>query len=130
MHEYGVDQNIVGINYAIDSFVETHMMTLFDENPQNNRLIRTRRIEPDFAQIGDMTVTVNNRMFPSDSLTNGQIIQQGPEAFNPDTQKIDLSSQGRLVSYVFRSNVIGGNYQAGQTLLDYEIGDEKPGTNS
>lgn len=130
MHEYGIDQNIVGINYAIDSFVETHMMTIFDENPQNNRLIRTRRIEPDFAQIGDMSITVNNRMFPSDSLANGQIIQEGPITFNPDTQKIDLSSQGRLVSYVFRSNVVGGSYQAGQTLLDYEIGDEKPGTNS
>lgn len=130
MHEFGVDQVISGIHYAIDSFFETHMMTLFDENPQNNRLIRTRRIEPDFAQTEDMTVTVNNRMFPSDTLVNGQTIQEGPLTFNPDTQKIDLSSQGRLVSYVFDSNVVGGTYQGGQTLIDYEIGDEKPGDNS
>jgi hypothetical protein len=130
MHEYGFDKVISDIPYAINSFFETHMMTLFDENPENNRLLRTRRIEPDFKQIGNMTVTVNNRMFPSDTVENGQIIQVGPITFNGDTQKIDtVACQGRLVSYVFTSNEVGGTYQAGQTLIDYEFGDMKPGSN-
>lgn len=130
MHEFGVDQVILGINYSINSFYESHIMTLFGENPVNNRLLRTRRIEPDFAQVGNMSVTINNRMFPSDSLSNGQIIQTGPLSFGPDTQKVDtVTSQGRLVSYVFSSNEVGGNYQGGQTLIDYEIGDMKPGGN-
>lgn len=130
MHEFGIDQEISNIRYAIDSFYETHIHTLFESQPELNRLIRTRRIEPDFAQRENMTVTINNRMFPSDTLENGQIIQSGPYTFTPDTQKIDVdSNQGRLVSYVFDSNVMGGNYQAGQTLLDYEIGDIQPGIN-
>lgn len=130
MHEYGVDQIISDIKYSINSFYETHIMTLFDGNPENNRLLRTRRIEPDFAQTGDMTVTVNNRMFPSDTLENGQLIPNGPITFNNETQKLDtVSCQGRLVSYLFNSNQIGGTYQAGQTLIDYEIGDMKPGGN-
>lgn len=127
MHEYGWDQ-VIGPNvYAIESYFETHIITLFGNKPEDNRLIRTRRIEPDFAQIGNMTVTVNNRMFPSDSLENGQLIQSGPYSFTPDTQKVDdVNSQGRLVSFVFNSNVAGGTYQGGQTLLDYEIGDVNP----
>jgi hypothetical protein len=130
MHEYGFDKIVSNVAYAVDSFFETHIMTLFSDNPENNRLIRTRRIEPDFNQIGNMTVTVNNRMFASDTLANGQTIQTGPISFNGNTQKIDdVDSQGRLVSYVFRSNEVGGVYQAGQTLLDYEIGDVKPGSN-
>lgn len=131
MHEFGVDQVISDIPFAIDSFYESHIMTLFESNPENNRLLRTRRVEPDFAQNGNMNVTVNNRMFASDTIQNGQIIQAGPYPFTPDTQKVDnINSQGRLVSYVFDSNVIGGNYQAGQTLIDYEIGDMKPGGNT
>jgi hypothetical protein len=131
MHEYGVDIVNSGLNYAINSQYETHIHTLFENNPEQNRLIRTRRIEPDFAQEGDMTVTINNRMFPSDTLENGQIIQSGPYTFSPDTQKIDADgNQGRLVSFVFKSNIRGGNYQAGQCLLDYEIGDVQPGSNT
>lgn len=127
MHEFGVDQ-VVGPNVtAIDSYFETHIDALFRDNPELNRLMRSRRIETDFVQTGDMTVTVNNRMFPSDTLENGRLIQSGPYTFNNNTQKVDdVTSQGRLVSYVFRSNVVSGNYQAGDILLDYEIGDVNP----
>jgi hypothetical protein len=127
MHEYGVDQVIGENNFAIKSYFETNITTLFEGNPQLNRLLRSRRIEPDFAQEGEMTVTVNNRMFASDTLANGRLIQSGPYPFTPDTPKIDdISSQGRLASYLFTSNVSGGNYQGGETLLDYEVGDVNP----
>ncbi len=66
-------------------------------------------------------------MFPSDTLENGNLIQSGPYPFTADTQKIDCdANQGRFVSYFFDSNEAGGNYQSGQTLLDYEIGDVRP----
>lgn len=127
MHEFGFDQVIGNTSLAINSFFETNIVTLFENQPENNRLIRTRRIEPDFAQVGSMNVTVNNRMFASDTVANGNLIQAGPYRFLPDTQKIDdVTSQGRLVSYVFSSNEAGGTYQAGQTLIDYEIGDVNP----
>lgn len=127
MHEYGWDQVIGPNTYAIESYFETHIITLFGSKPDENRLIRSRRVEPDLAQVGNMTVTVNNRMFPSDSLANGQLLQSGPYTFTADTQKVDdVNSQGRLVSFVFNSNVVGGIYQAGQTLLDYEVGDVNP----
>lgn len=129
MHEYGVDQVIGEQRLAIPSWFETHMMTLFDHQPDKNRLIRSRRIEPDFQQPNGthMTVTVHNRMFPSDSLENGNMRQVGPYPFGPDTQKIDdVNSQGRLMSFVFESNEAGGDYQAGKTLLDFDVGDVRP----
>jgi hypothetical protein len=129
MHEFGYDQVVGNTKYAINSYFETSITTLFEGQPENNRLIRSRRIEPDFAQPDKttMTVTVNNRMFPSDTLENGNLIQSGPYTFTPDTQKIDdVNSQGRLVSYVFASNEAGGSYQAGKSLLNFEIGDVRP----
>jgi hypothetical protein len=127
MHEFGFDKVIGNTNLAIESFFETNILTLFESQSDNNRLIRTRRIEPDFAQQGNMTLTVNNRMFASDTISNGNLIQSGPYTFSPNTRKIDdVTSQGRLVSYVFSSNEAGGAYQAGQTLIDYEIGDINP----
>lgn len=122
LHEYGVDKEIGNIKLAIDSYYETPFYTLFQNDAANNRLLRNRRIEPDFVQTGNMTVTVNNRMFPKDTP-----ISAGPYPFSDSTTKIDdVVSQGRFVSFIFRSNEAGGGYQAGQPLLDYQAGDVNP----
>ena len=131
MHEYRLDQDETllpqGGVTAIDSYFETHIYDFFEGNPSNNRAMRTRRIEPDFLMNGDMTVIVNNRYFPSDTIENGNLVQNGPYSFNLNTQKIDaVNSQGRLVSFRFESNQIGGNYQMGKTLLNYNVGDDRP----
>lgn len=130
-HEYGVDQAynqnvLVRAPQSISSGFETNIITLFESSgdPDNNRLIRNRRLEVDFAQVGNMTVTVNNRMYASDTLANGRLIQTKPVTFGPNTQAIDdIASQGRLVSLVFSSNVVGGTYQTGQTMFDFDVGD-------
>lgn len=128
MHEYGYDKYISANNIsAIDSYFEGHIYDFFEGNPKNNRAMRNRRIEPDFLMNGDMTVTVNIRYFPSDTAANGKLQSFGPYNFNLNTQKIDaVTSQGRLVSFRFESNEIGGAYEMGKTLLNYNIGDERP----
>lgn len=129
MHEIGWDKVIsMPDNIStIRSFFETPIIDLFEGDPKNNRLIRSRRIEPDFLQNGNMTVAINNRMFPSDTIMNGNIIQSGPYTFDDDTQKIDdINSQGRLISLIFESNEIGGTYEMGKTLLGFNIGDVQP----
>lgn len=124
MHEYQYDQFYLGNIVAIPSFFETHIMTLFNSDPNQNRLMRSRRIEPDFVQSGDMTVIVNNGMYASDSSANGRLISNGPYTFDGNTRKIDdVNSQGRLVSFVFSSDIVGGYYELGKTLLDFNIGD-------
>jgi hypothetical protein len=135
MHETGIDKVTAlptnpetpippGQIHAIDAYCESHIYDFFETNPNNNRAMRIRRIEPDFRMAGHMTVTVNNRFFPSDTIANGRVIQSGPYTFDLDTQKIDdLSSQGRLSSFRFESNEIGGTFHMGKPLLTYGIGD-------
>jgi hypothetical protein len=127
MHEYGVDKIIFNTFYPIQSYYEGHIYDFFGNNPSNNRLIRIRRIEPDFNVNNQMTITVYNRSFPSDNISNGRIQIKGPYIFDNNTQKIDaVNSQGRLVSFRFESNVVGGNYIMGKTLFNYDVGDERP----
>lgn len=126
MHEYGFDKVSIDETSAILSYFETNIIDLFENNDMN-RLIRSRRIEPDFRQNGNLSVTVNNRMFPADTLDNGGLIQNGPYTFDVNTRKIDdINSQGRLISFFFQSNEIGGSYQMGKPLLNYNIGDVRP----
>lgn len=133
MHEFGYDKQIGAVAYPIESRFETHIYDFFEGNPANNRAMRTRRIEPDFEMTrpagnrSNMTVTVKNRFFPSDTVDNNKIQVKGPYSFDNDTQKIDsINSQGRMVSYLFKSNEVGGGYTMGKTLLNYDIGDVRP----
>lgn len=125
-HEYGTDKIIGGYTFPIQSYFQTHYINLFKNDGRNNVLTRTRRIEPDFISTGEMSVTVYTRAFPQDTDT---IL--GPFVFNTDpnnrTKKIDyVNIQGRFTSYRFESNTVGGYYQAGSNILDYNEGDVIP----
>lgn len=120
---------------SIDAFFQTHIYDFFESNPANNRAMRTRRLEPDFLMnpnlTNNMTLKVYNQYFPSDSIANGKVKITGPYTFNLNTDKIDVSLQGRLASFRFEINQVGGIFEMGKTLLDYNIGDGRtnaPGT--
>lgn len=121
----------------IRAFIRTHLYDFFESNPNNNRAMRTRTIEPDILMgavknfENNMTLKVFNQYFPSDSITNGRVKITGPYTFNLNTDKIDASLQGRLASFQFEINQVGGIFEMGKTLLDYNIGDVRtnaPGT--
>lgn len=133
MHEYGVDKILSlptspptpippGKIVSIEFSYESHIINFFEGNPNNNRAMRVRRIEPDFRMEGSLKLTVNTRFFPADIIK-----QKGPYTFDLSTKKIDLDIQARLVSFKFESNEIGANCQMGKTLLNYNIGDQNPG---
>ncbi len=133
MHEYGVDQVFDPPSIAkptnisaIQAFIGTHIYDFFESNPANNRAMRSRRIEPDIKMNGNMNLYVHGRFFPSDSIENGRVKISGPFTFNLNTQKIDVSLQGRLANYIFESNEIGGTFEMGKTLLHYNVGDARP----
>lgn len=130
MHEKGTDRVVSNNAFAIPSYFETHQMDLFSNANANSNLLRSRRIVPDFEQIGPMTVTVNYQMYP-----NSPVLSDGPYTFNSTvyningsvqtqgTEFIDLASQGALVSFLFESNIQGGFYMLGKTLYFYNEGD-------
>lgn len=125
-HEFGYDK-IVGSNaLAIEAYYQTRNFSLLDGGPSQegssgeNKQTRLERVEPDFVQAKSMTMKVLGRRFAQSSLE-----ESAPYPFNPDTSYISTREQRRLMSLEFRSNVIGGSFQAGKVLIMVAPGDER-----
>ncbi len=124
--ETGTDMVLYGQSYAIDSYFETNIITWFQKAPTDDREMRIRRIEQDFVQSGEMTVVVKTRDFPQGPVSSSNIYTFLPEQPIISLDKTDMNNMGRLVSFQFRSNVSGGKYLMGKTVLNYAPGDVRP----
>ena len=130
-HEYGQNQVNINGEDAIYSSVTTNDISWISGSPAGendigtNRRMHLRRIEPNFLQTGTMSVTVLGRKFPNGSYVNDEE-DSGPYYFDPDTGKIDLRVESRLIRLQFTSNVIDGNFEMGRLLITCEFGDERP----
>ena len=127
-HEYGLNQiNTLG-ETAVYSSVTTSDVSWLTGNPSQdalqgvNRRMHLRRVEPNFLQAGTMSMTILGRKFASGPFEENS----GPYYFDPDTGKIDLRVEHRLVRLQFISNTINGNYEMGRNLITCEFGDERP----
>ena len=126
-HEDNYDQNIDGNRSAIDSYFRTGNLAWCAIAPDKQwkgieRQINLDRVEPDFVQTGNMRMTVIAKDYAN---SEEQIIVE--ETFDSNVDKIDTRAQGREVTLKFRSNVVGGFYELGNTLLDITLGDVRPG---
>jgi hypothetical protein len=123
-HESGVDQVYLTNVDAIQSYFETaNLGTLgglvgSSDQPGDNLWTRIERIEPDFVQNGEMTVTVTGRGYADDADVNSNAFP-----FTPDTLKIDMREQRREMRLKFESNTFNGDYQTGKILLSLTTGD-------
>lgn len=125
-HETGNNMVLFGSSLAIQSYYETNIFTLFDDNPSTDYTLRVRRIEPDFVQQGNMNLTINFRSFPQSITNTSQVYTFLPGPVEPDLAKIDTVQMGRFVSFRFESNEVDGFYFAGKILLSYAPGDVRP----
>lgn len=118
-HETGVDE-INGTQVEpIPSFFQTadiSMMTL-EKNPSNQSL-SVAVLEPDFVQVGDMTVTVTGK-----ANARAPVQESAAKTFPPDNGALDAAEQlvrfkeeRRELRFRFDSNTPGGDYQMGQSL--------------
>lgn len=123
LHEKGTDKDINGAISPIRSYFTHAYMDLAIKD--NDRLIETLRIQPNFKMNGTMTVQVLNGMYPSD-VEVGDLILSEEKEFNANTKYIDIMSQGIFVAIKFESNSIGSNYQMGNTRYTFKPGDKKP----
>ena len=109
---------------AIESFFETNsigtMGGLVGSQPQpgDNLWTRLDRVEPNFIQNGDMTVTVTGAGY-----ADGPDQTSAPYVYSPTTLKIDMREQRRQLRLRFESNTYNGDYQAGKVLLGLTTGD-------
>jgi len=127
-HEYGVNNITLNQELAVRSSITTCDISWVggtpseDTNTGINRRIHLRRVEPDFVQTGDMTMTIIGRKFAQSATAQNS----GPFIFGPDTEKIDLRVEDREVRLQFQSDTLNGNYEMGRLLITAETGDERP----
>ena len=123
-HESGADEVYLTNVNAIQSYFETSNLGAVgglvgsSEQPGDNLWTRIERVEPDFIQVGDMTVTVTGRGYADDV-----DVESPPFPFKPTTLKVDMREQRREMRLRFESNVYNGDYQAGKILLSLTTGD-------
>jgi hypothetical protein len=122
-HETAFDKIRTSQISAIRSFFETSELNLLDTG-QSTQSIRCARIEPDFVQIGDMTVTMKGRANAKAAVTE---VADVPTIFETpstsDEETVKFKDVRRLMSFKFESNVAGGNYELGKTFAHIEPAD-------
>jgi len=126
-HEIGVDSVNGQDVLAIESFFETSDLGWVAGGPSEtapvglNKWNRLERVEPDFIMEGEMSLVVTGRPF-----AQGQDVESTPYLFDKNTGKIDMREQRREIRLIFTSDVAGGDYQLGKTLLHADVGDTRP----
>jgi hypothetical protein len=127
-HEFGLNKVTFLDEQAIQSNFITCDISWVGGTPSQdtaqgvNRRMHLRRIEPDFVQVGPMTLSIIGRKFASGE--SEEI--SGPFTFDENTPKIDLRVEYRETRLKFESNTINGNYEMGRVLITAEYGDERP----
>lgn len=104
---------------AIDSYFETNSISLVTGSPFGqamDKALNIEQVEPDFTQLGDMTLAVNGNANARASDVEGD-----PQTFSPPPvaasgQLLGFKDVQRQMRFKFRSNVVGGYYEMGHCL--------------
>jgi hypothetical protein len=122
-HETGTDVVYLSNVNAINSYFESNVIgsdngLVGSAQGGDNLWTRLERVEPDFVQVGNMSVTITGKGYADD-----QDQTSTPYPFSPSTLKIDMKEQRREMRLRFTSNVQNGNYFMGRVVLSIEAGD-------
>lgn len=124
-HEYGTD--IVDINripQALNSYFTTDVLSYITSAGAGNA-VSIDHIEPDFVQSGNMYCQLFGKANPAAPDVGGTVFTFPATYTTPDDTVIQLRDQRRLARVQFGSNVAGGTYQHGQSIMYAEQGDER-----
>jgi hypothetical protein len=122
-HEYGVDELTGQTANPIESYFETSDISLAAAEQSQNRSLRVTLIEPDFVQSGPMTVTVNGRSNARAKEVSSESMEFPDTPTVPQEQVVFFKEIRREMRFLFRSNVLGGDYQMGMCLAHIEPAD-------
>ncbi len=122
-HETGVDRIDGAQIDPIPSHFETAEIGMaISEQAASNAELRVDRVEPDFVQVGDMTLEVHGRAnsrAPIITLTEDTVVFPATAA-TPTQETVKLKAIRRLMSFKFSSNTQGGDYEFGECLASIE----------
>ena len=122
-HEQGVDE-VDGTNiYPIESYFETASFSLPAQSSGKLKSIRVAVIEPDFLQKGDMSVAIVGQANARSKSVVGQEVIFSEKATKQSDQIACFKEERRILSFRFRSNAIGGNFEMGKIIAQIEEAD-------
>ena len=123
-HEFGTDDIDGNNTLAIQSYFETNAIFPAEMQGNSNRGLYVDYFEPDFIQSGDMTVQVTG----SYSNARAPQVSSDPISFpatatSAEDQVVYIREQRRQMRFKFESNVVGGNYEMGDTIAQVRPAD-------
>lgn len=122
-HEEGKDA-VDGANVGIvPSYFETGEISMLESDQPSDKSIAVARMEPDFNQVGDLTVTVKGRQNSRAAVQTGDPFTITASAATPSQQTVPLHDAHRLMSFRFDSNAVGGDYEMGKVFAHIEPAD-------
>lgn len=133
LQEEGYDQqNFDGTLTAIPAYITTGDVSYISQaadkqRPETDVWTYLYRVEPDFVRIGEMSLVVSGSNYATvtaPGTQNGEVVSS-PYLFDPDTVKIDMREQRRIMNLTFSSNVVGGYFQMGKILVVTRTGDQR-----
>jgi hypothetical protein len=131
-HELGTDQILGTQQTAVLSSFTTAPITSLDSTPPNDSGISLGILQPDFIQAGPMTVTAlkqnnaNDQVYPGNTYTlSDPLTVQAATQQTALEQVVPLKETAKIIRLQFVSNVVGGNYQMGRTMLEVEVDGER-----
>lgn len=123
-HETGTDKINGSSVQPIRSYFETGDITLINADEAMDKSLRVERVEPDFVQAGNMTMTV-----VGEANVKSPTISSVTKTFPPGTQSADEQTVTlkdgvrRIMRFNFESNTSGGDYQMGECIGHLEPND-------
>jgi hypothetical protein len=123
-HETGTNE-IRGVNVEpIPShFTTSEISMLTTTDSAQDKSLRIARIEPDFVQVGDMTLTVIGRANARAAPQPSALFRFPDVAASPEEQVVNLKEVRRLMQFTFATNTPDGDYQMGQPVALLEPAD-------
>jgi hypothetical protein len=115
-HEVGVNELDLNTVNAIQSYFETSDISNAVLQGRNKSL-RCELVEPDFVQVGDMTVQIVGRANARSKEVYSEPMTFSDVATTPQEQVVFFKEIRREMRFKFESNTINGDYQMGQVLV-------------
>jgi hypothetical protein len=114
-HETGVDKVDGGVVEPIRSYFQTGDISLLEGQQPQDKEVQVLKIEPDFQQAGEMSVTVIGNVN-----ARAQTVEETAVTFTDDPDQretiVHVKATRRQMRFRFESNTQGGDYRAGKTL--------------
>lgn len=123
-HEYSTDRVKGEAITAIEAHFETNNFQWSTGGPVQDTAqgatesIRITQFEPDFIVSGALDVVVKGRGY-----ANSPVKESAPFPFDGTTEYVSMREQRRELALRVTSNVVGGDFQMGKTLITVEPGD-------